>query len=352
VRSRLVVCLIALAVLGAACTSGAAVTTTTSSSTTTTTVATHPAPTIAVDLSATPAGWVPVAYGDAQISVPSSFSVYYPGMNECGFVHSPGAVFVGPVVGGPNWCPAPVQPGGSTAVTLLPLGPLPEDFVHLAHIDIHGVTVLVLPSGRGDSYLVPALGVRLSGQGPLLTRVLRTLTRSPRTVALVSVPALAIPSGWHAVTFGGLSFDAPRSWMVVLTAITGRDVGWACNTSGPAVSGLAFRRAEVVLSSDRQPFPVIANCPLMQQFQQQFQQPNNGIELDAGNIMNFPVPVTFTKRCLDIHGLTACPATSLTYSILFLKVTVPGRATPVIVSIGLAGNGMVAGTILYSLRAA
>jgi hypothetical protein len=30
-------------------------------------------------------------------------------------------------------------------------------------------------------------------------------------------------------------------------------------------------------------------------------------------------------------------------------VTVPGRAKPVIVSIGLAGNGMVARTILYSL---
>ncbi|MGA3354583.1 MAG: hypothetical protein ABSD85_15580 [Acidimicrobiales bacterium] len=37
---------------------------------------------------------------------------------------------------------------------------------------------------------------------------------------------------------------------------------------------------------------------------------------------------------------------------LFLKVTVPGRSKPVYVSIGLAGNGMVARTILYSLRAA
>ena len=31
---------------------------------------------------------------------------------------------------------------------------------------------------------------------------------------------------------------------------------------------------------------------------------------------------------------------------------VPGRSKPVFVSIGLAGNGMVARTILYSLRAA
>jgi hypothetical protein len=45
-------------------------------------------------------------------------------------------------------------------------------------------------------------------------------------------------------------------------------------------------------------------------------------------------------------------ATSPAYSILVLKLTVPGRKTPVLVSIGLAGNGMVARTILYSLRAA
>lgn len=37
---------------------------------------------------------------------------------------------------------------------------------------------------------------------------------------------------------------------------------------------------------------------------------------------------------------------------LVLKVTIPGRSTPVIVSIGLDGNGIVARTILYSLRQA
>jgi hypothetical protein len=55
---------------------------------------------------------------------------------------------------------------------------------------------------------------------------------------------------------------------------------------------------------------------------------------------------------LSIHGLTVCPATSPAYSVLVLKVTVPGRSKPVFVSIGLAGNGMVARTILYSLRPA
>ena len=56
--------------------------------------------------------------------------------------------------------------------------------------------------------------------------------------------------------------------------------------------------------------------------------------------------------CWSVQGLIACPATSPAYSILVLKVTVPGRSKPVYVSIGLAGKGMVARTIWYSLRAA
>ncbi len=50
--------------------------------------------------------------------------------------------------------------------------------------------------------------------------------------------------------------------------------------------------------------------------------------------------------------LTACPATSPAYSILVLRVTVPGHKQPVFASTGLARNGTVARIILYSLRAA
>jgi len=46
-----------------------------------------------------------------------------------------------------------------------------------------------------------------------------------------------------------------------------------------------------------------------------------------------------------------CPSSTPDYSVLLLSVTVPGRDEPVLVSIGLAGNGMVARTILYSLQA-
>jgi hypothetical protein len=62
------------------------------------------------------------------------------------------------------------------------------------------------------------------------------------------------------------------------------------------------------------------------------------------------VKPSFSEHCLSVHDLTVCPASSPAYSVLVLKVTVPGRSKPVIVSIGLAGSGIVARTILYSLR--
>jgi hypothetical protein len=78
----------------------------------------------------------------------------------------------------------------------------------------------------------------------------------------------------------------------------------------------------------------------------------DGVQVDLGSHLQFHVTLSFSAHCLDLHGLTACPATSPAYSILVLRVNVPGRSKPVFVSIGLAGNGMVARTTLCSLRAA
>jgi len=78
----------------AACSSGQATPPTTQTSITTTTAVTSTTtPLSAVDLSVTPAGWVPVAYGDAQISVPADWNASYG--STCDFAYAPGSVFVG-----------------------------------------------------------------------------------------------------------------------------------------------------------------------------------------------------------------------------------------------------------------
>ena len=78
---------------------------------------------------------------------------------------------------------------------------------------------------------------------------------------------------------------------------------------------------------------------------------SDGVRVDSGS--RFPAPPRrfISKHCLNRNGLQACPATSPAYSVLVLRVTVPGRAEAVFVSIGLAGDGIAARTILYSLRA-
>lgn len=60
-----------------------------------------------LDLAATPPGWIPVAYGDAQVSVPDDFNVFDLA-SQCGAVLRPGTVLVGDR-SVPNCSPSPVQ---------------------------------------------------------------------------------------------------------------------------------------------------------------------------------------------------------------------------------------------------
>jgi len=55
--------------------------------------------------------------------------------------------------------------------------------------------------------------------------------------------------------------------------------------------------------------------------------------------------------CLEIHGLKTCVVNGLPATdILFAWVRVPDRPSPLLLESGLAGNGMTARTILYSLH--
>jgi hypothetical protein len=189
--------------------------------------------------------------------------------------------------------------------------------------------------------MVPGLGVVISVNGPFTRRVLGTLTRSPRTVALASGSPLAVPSSWRSVSFAGLRFSVPPGWPVKRRTAVTPGLGGICTTPG-----VAFWQTAVVLSTDVRPV-IDAACPLIRQTPL---NPLNGTQVDSGLTTEPLVTLVRTRRCLDPQGLIACPATSPGYPILVLRVAVPGRDKPDFVSIGLAGNGMVARTILHSLR--
>ena len=170
-------------------------------------------------------------------------------------------------------------------------------------------------------------------------RVIDTLTRSPRSVALAKGPAPPVPSYWRSVTFAGMRFLG--SSLLARRANPGNVANWTKPATPP---GATFSQSAVTLSTDTRPieFP---SCPYIPPIPK---HPSDGVQVDSGLRVE-PMHLSFSAHCLDLHGLTACPASSPGYSILVLRVTVPGRIKPVFVSIGLAGNGMIARTILYSL---
>lgn len=307
-------------------------------------------PRLAADFSPTPAGWVPVAFGEAEISVPAGFNVFYLD-SECGSILRPGTVFVGD--GGVSSCsPGTIQPNG-TLFHFHQLTRNPASWRNEKPMRLNGLSVYLGPgmdpylAGYGleyeaNDYIAPSLDVEVAGVGPLAKQVLNTLTGSPRVLALASGSSPMVPSSWQSVSFAGLQFSVPGNWPITRTQVT-PGLGAICRTQG-----VAFSDTAVILSTDARPL-LRPPCPL---FSPTPQQPANGVQVDSGLSTEPTVMLSFSAHCLDLHGLTTCPAISPAYSILVLRVRVPGHTKPVYVSIGLAGNGMLARTILYSLRAA
>jgi hypothetical protein len=309
-----------------------------------------------VDLSATPAGWVPVAYGDVQVSVPATFWVY--DQDACSNFQTPGTVYVDPLYEQDCASQPPVRSPQITGVFIRPVQDVPRSFTNGHSAILNGLRVYPLHLKGVLGYYAPAFGIEVTADGPLARSVVNTLTHSPRAVALSSRPAPRVPLSWRSVTFAGLSFSVPSPESPPESPHLSRPVpsDWTINQtqSTPGLGGVcrapgvAFVSAIVTLATDAQPYPIYY-CPFIRPAPE---QPENGVQVDSGLRTEPMLTLSFSRHCLNLHSLTACPATSPAYSILVLKVTVPGRSKPVYVSIGLAGNGMLARTILYSLRAA
>lgn len=89
--------------------------------------------------------------------------------------------------------------------------------------------------------------------------------------------------------------------------------------------------------------------------------PTDGIVVDLHPQPRFWPPSSVLGRCLHFHGVTAClydrtptAANDQTAELdmLLVHVTVQGHPGHELLEIGLAGNGTVARTILYSLTGA
>jgi len=294
----------------------------------------------------TPKGWAPVDNGDAQLSVPRGWLVEVNGDSVCG--HVGGIVFLGE----PGELPAVMGcPGVRNWIAMFPLEAVPRAFRHLHSVLVNHVPVLMRSARFAARYaaglnevvtvgtryvdVVPTLHEELTAAGPSALKVLRTLTRSPLAVVLAGGERPAVPSGWAAVSFAGVRFRVPGGWPVF------RDGRWPWCGFGVSVDSVVLGRFDKASSVLAPPCP----APLQTAGAE---AGNNGALVAVGRYA--PLPRTPTRACLAVGGLSAC-ITAMTGTVVDLVVRAPHRR-PVYVAIGLAGDGIVARTILYSLQVA
>jgi hypothetical protein len=281
-----------------------------------------------------------VAYGDAELSVPTSWRVIFTGEVVCA-PQPPGFIYLGPVRKSGGVCGSKEngKPSSTAALTFLATSGAPA----LPSIQVRGIKAYVKATGpRLLSYVVPSLHVTVTTMGPLMNKVVDTLSASPRALVLAPGPPPAVPSSWRWLSFAGLRFSVPASWPLDRT----NTFNQACLTP----TSLSTPAQTTMLNTDQNTF--VPPCVPVPQW---FTEPVDGLDINSGlggNLFGILPGQCAALTLPSARGLPTCEDEALPYGVLTLRVTLPKHPKPVFVSIGLAGNGMVAWTILHSLRAA
>jgi hypothetical protein len=296
-----------------------------------------------VDLAATPKGWVPVDYGDARLSIPSDWTQLGEGW---GCPRSPligQGVLLVPVGEDATSCPLSNQ---SNSVLIEPLQTSESLAKTKSSSVINGIAVYRLrnpgepvPSEQSENaspqWAVPALGIDLSLNGSLSSRILSTLTYSPRSYVVAPGLAPSVPTSWKRVNFGGVSAAVPGSWPSTT------DSDWTEGCESPYNGGLTYE--QVMMSTGL--VPVGRSCVSVDGVAAPF----DGLLIDTGEYGPLYQTSGFDK-CFRINDLSECPVSADLYGTLVLAVHLPGDTKTIAISIGLGEDGQIARTILYSIR--
>jgi hypothetical protein len=313
--------------------SGVAIGSSTSTTTTTT------APSVAPSL--TPKGWVPVDFGDLQISVPASWKLVDPqvcsfGARDTVYVNQ---VKEAPCLGDASDGVFPPDNGPSVALSVLRAMPsvevVPADLITINGIHVLKVGLL--------EYLALGIGIHLVGRGT--AAILRTLTYSPRDVALGAGKAPTVPESWRWMNEPGWRVAVPSVWLA-----DGHDIGpldYEAPGCTPGVVVLATGQPAAVVDLDRSGF---AFCPPPALPLTRVQKPIGGVIIDVKpRVGGWPGG---TEACHVSNGLRACVVGGRPdIDILFVWVHAADQPSPMLLEIGLAGTGVTARTILGSLQA-
>jgi hypothetical protein len=285
----------------------------------------------------TPAGWAPVPYRNAQLSVPgSSWLVEAPQQLMCGLGDSDGMIFAGVTPGFPKGWNCGVS---ANLAWILPAGKIPPGLARCKpSAVIHGIPVYRLTSAQGTTaYLVPELGVRVGARGKLAARVLATLTKSPLDVVLSRGSAARVPAGWTWRQFGGVTFATPRAWSLR------REDQWATCGTGLWTNAL--------LLVDAIKPPTYLPCPLQLPYAGA-DEAEPGLVVVAGKYAAASVGESY-GRCQSRRGVRICLSSitgrgGLSAGVLIFSVTRPRHAATYFL-LGLAGSGASARAVFDSI---
>jgi hypothetical protein len=286
--------------------------------------------------SATPAGWAPVPYQDAQLSVPGSWLVEAPQQLQCGLGDWDGMIFAGVTPGFPKGWNCGVT---ASLAWILPAGKIPPGLTRRKPTTvIGGIPVYRLTSAKGSTaYLVPELGVRIGARGKLAARVLATLTRSPLDVVLERASQANVPAGWIWEQFGGLEFTAPRSW-----SLQSEDQWSTCGTG--------LWPGALMLVDATKP-PLYAPCPLqLQNAGHDAAEP--GLVAVTGKYAAESVGESYNS-CQSRPGVRICLSAVTGQGGLMAGVLIVSAARPqqaaIYFLLGLSGSGATARAVFDSI---
>lgn len=283
----------------------------------------RPAP--VVDQAATPPGYLPVAYGDAQISVPSTWALVAGGAEGCGTAN--GAV----VLGEGEWCP-PSMNMSRPETTIATLQMSQEAAAGQGPpVVINGIATYA--PGVEALFVIPALHSTLLFHGTPPTQVLQSLTYSPRSVVLSGGTPPPVPRSWHWLSFGGLRFAVPANWHV------GRV------SHAPACGSDIVLSVPGVTLATAPPLPISCPAPLSD-FRPVPQV--SGIEVDDFDDRGVSDTGLACADPMQINSLHICIDKSPAYGVLVAQVENSGRRM-LTIRIGLNGSGINARTVLYSI---
>ncbi|HKH88525.1 MAG TPA: hypothetical protein VKA05_06860, partial [Acidimicrobiales bacterium] len=277
-----------------------------------------------------PKGWVPVDYGDLQISVPPTWTFVDP--EECAGGRKD-TVYENIEFG--VHCPAEhAGPGPSVALYAKPV----VDTLPTSERTINGIVVFDMAPGR---YEADDVVIQLTGSGA--AAILRTLTYSPRYVALLPGKAPPVPKSWSWMTEPGWRIAVPAAWLAA-----GRHFG-PFKVEGPGCDGpfhVLWRTGPFAAIDTDSIYGWAEKCLALP-------PPTSPPKPVDGLIINVKPSGSWpggTPVCSRINHVAACIVDGIPDTdILYVWVHAPGQT--MLLEIGLAGTGMAARTVLDSLRA-